>query len=81
MEFDKILEVLGVPVINNPSLDAYTAQIKALQDQLVTADPTQKAELSKQINILRQQMNQAKNAKVQELAKKQQELTNANKTV
>jgi len=81
MKFDEILEVLGVPVINNPSLDAYTAQIKALQDQLRTADPTQKAELSKQINMLRQQMNQEKNNKAQEIVKKQQELANASKVV
>jgi len=81
MKFDKILEVVEAPIINNPSLGAYTAQIKALQDQLRTADPTQRAELSKQINMLRQQMNQEKNTKQQEIIKKQQELANANRTV
>ncbi len=59
MKFNKILEVLGVPAVvdplENPSLEAIEGQIKAVQNQIRTADPTQKIELSKQINMLRQQ--------------------------
>jgi len=76
MKFDNVIEM-----IENPTLNAYLAQIKDLQAQLKTADPKQKLELTKQINALRQTINKVKQEQAAELAKKQQELAQTNNTV
>ncbi|HRZ86139.1 MAG TPA: hypothetical protein P5277_05170 [Candidatus Paceibacterota bacterium] len=76
MKFDNVLEM-----IENPTLNAYLAQIKDLQAQLKNADPKQKIELTRQINALRQTINKVKQEQAAELAKKQQELAQANNTV
>lgn len=76
MKFDNVLEM-----IENPTLNAYLAQIKDLQAQLKNADPKQKIELTRQINALKQIINKVKQEQAAELEKKQQELAQANNTV
>jgi len=76
MKFNTVLET-----IEEPTLNAYLAQIKDLQDQLTNADPQQRIIINKRIAGLRQQLNQMKQKQQQELQKKQQELAKANTVV
>ena len=67
--------------IENPSLNAYLAQIKDLQTKIANADPKTRIELNKQLQVLRQQMNAKKQEQMKALKIKQQELAKANTAV